>query len=87
MPVIANMWLLKIILGYVLIVRLRIMKVTDHEMSAREKKKNKRNSKKKGKVMIVAGVMTREQDSDSTLPPEGRKGKWGYPHLVDQGRG
>ena len=39
----------------------------------REKKKNKRNNKKKGKVRIIASVMTREQDSDSTLPSEGRE--------------
>ena len=38
----------------------------------REKKKNKKNDKKKGKVRIIAGVMTREQDSDSTLSPGGR---------------
>ena len=38
----------------------------------REKKKNKKNDKKKGKVRIVAGVMMREQDSDSTLSPGGR---------------
>ena len=38
----------------------------------REKKKNKKNDKKKGKVRIIAGVMTREQDSDSTLSPRGR---------------
>ena len=38
----------------------------------REKKKNKKNDKKKGKVRIIAGVMTREQDSDSTLLPGGR---------------
>ena len=38
----------------------------------REKKKNKKNDKKKGKVKIIAGVMTKEQDSDSTLSPEGR---------------
>ena len=40
----------------------------------REKKKNKKNDKKKGKVRIVAGVMTREQDSDSTLLP-GERGQ------------
>ena len=32
-------------------------------------KKNKKN-RKKGKVRIIAGIMTREQDSDSTQPPE-----------------
>ena len=45
----------------------------------RERKKNKRDSKKKGKVKIVASVMTREQDSDSTLPPEGEERKMGVP--------
>ena len=44
--------------------------IADQEATAREKKKNKRNNKKRGKVKIVAGVMTREQDSDSTLQPE-----------------
>ena len=39
------------------------------EAVAREVKKNKKN-KKKGKVKIVAGIMTREQESDSTLSPE-----------------
>ena len=48
-------------------------RIADQEMTIREKKKNKRNSKKKGKVRIIAGVMTREQDSDSTLPPEGEE--------------
>ena len=48
-------------------------RIADHERSKREKKKNKWNNKKKGKVRIVAGVMTREQDSDSTLPPEGKE--------------
>ena len=37
----------------------------------REKKKNKKNDKKKGKVRIIAGVMTREQDSDYSLSPGG----------------
>ena len=41
----------------------------DQEAVARETKKNKKN-KKKGKVKIVAGIMTREQESDSTLSPE-----------------
>ena len=47
-------------------------RITDHEMRFRERTKNKRN-RKRGKVKIVAGVMTREQDSDSTIPPEGEK--------------
>ena len=41
------------------------------------KKKNKKNYKKKGKVRIIAGVMMREQDSDSTLSPGGRGQKTG----------
>ena len=45
----------------------------------REKKKNKKNDKKKGKVRIIAGVMTREQDSDSTLSPGGRRQNIGMP--------
>ena len=45
----------------------------------REKKKNKKNDKKKGKVTIIAGVMTREQDSDSTVSPGGRGQKTGMP--------
>ena len=45
-------------------------RMADHEAVAREKKKNKRNNKKKGKVRIIARIMTREQESDSTLPPE-----------------
>ena len=48
-------------------------RIADHEAVARERKKNKRNNKKKGKVKIISGVMTREQDSDSTSPPEGEK--------------
>ena len=51
-------------------------RTVDHERSMREKKKNKRNNRKKGRVKIVAGVMTREQDSDSTLLSKG-KGKEG----------
>ena len=48
-------------------------RIADQEATAREKKKNKRNNKRRGKVKIVARVMTREQDSDSTLPPEKEK--------------
>ena len=53
----------------------------------REKKKNKRNSKKKGKVRIIASVMTREQDSDSTLPPEGAERKMGVSSSHRPGEG
>ena len=52
-------------------------RIADHERSTREKKNNKRNNKKKGKVRIIAGIMTREQDSDSTLPPEGKEREMG----------
>ena len=47
--------------------------VLDQETVAREAKKNKKN-KKRGKVKIVAGIMTREQESDSTLSPEKEEG-------------
>ena len=46
----------------------------DQEAAAREKRKNKKNNKKRGKVKIVAGIMTREQESDSTLSPEKEEG-------------
>ena len=45
----------------------------DQETVAREAKKNKKN-KKRGKVKIVAGIMTREQQSDSTLSPGKEEG-------------
>ena len=45
----------------------------DQEAVAREMRKNKKN-KKRGKVKIVAGIMTREQESDSTLSPEKEEG-------------
>ena len=41
----------------------------DQETAAREMKKNKKNNKKRRKVKIVAGIMTREQESDSILSP------------------
>ena len=46
----------------------------DQETVARETRKNKKNTKKRGKVKIVAGIMTREQESDSTLSPEKEEG-------------
>ena len=46
----------------------------DQETAAREMRKNKKNNKKRGKVKIVAGIMTREQESDSTLSPEKEEG-------------
>ena len=68
----------------------------DQEAVAREVKKNKKN-KKRGKVKIVAGIMTREQESDSTLSPEKEErgvetpspqkldGKQGYQHPLHGG--
>ena len=53
----------------------------DREAAAREAKRNKKN-KKKGKVKIVAGIMTREQESDSTLSPE--RGEGGVETLSPQ---
>ena len=49
-------------------------RIVDHRVTHIERSKNKKN-RKKGRVKILAGVVTREQDSDSTLPPEegGRK--------------
>ena len=46
----------------------------DREATAREVKRNKRNTKKRGRVKIIAGIMTREQESDSTLSPERGEG-------------
>ena len=53
----------------------------DREAVAREAKRNKKN-KKRGKVKIVAGIMTREQESDSTLSPE--RGESGVETLPSQ---
>ena len=53
----------------------------DREAVAREAKRNKKN-KKRGKVKIVAGIMTREQESDSTLSPE--RGEGGVETLSSQ---
>ena len=50
----------------------------------REKKKNKKNDKKKGKVRIIAGVMMREQDSNSSVSPGGRGQKTGMPPSTNQ---
>ena len=49
-------------------------RAADQETAVREKRKNKKNNKKRGKVKIVAGIMMREQESDSTLPPEKEEG-------------
>ena len=46
----------------------------DQETVAREMRKNKKNNKKRGRVKIVAGIMTREQESDSTLSPGKEEG-------------
>ena len=43
-------------------------RASDQRAVAREARKNKKN-KKGGKVKIVAGIMTREQESDSTSSP------------------
>ena len=60
----------------------------DQEAAAREAKRNKKN-KRKGKVKIVAGIMTREQESDSTQSPE--RGEGGVetlsPHKSDGRQG
>ena len=53
----------------------------DREAVAREARRNKKN-KKRGKVKIVAGIMTREQESDSTLSPE--RGEGGVETLSPQ---
>ena len=45
----------------------------DQKAVVREARKNKKN-KKGGKVKIVVGIMTREQESDSTSSPEKEKG-------------
>ena len=56
----------------------------DQEAVVRETRKNRKN-KKRGKVKIVAGIMTREQESDSTLSPEKEEGGVGTqsPRKVD----
>ena len=53
----------------------------DREAVEREAKRNKKN-KRRGKVKIVAGIMTREQESDSTLSPE--RGEGGVETLSSQ---
>ena len=72
-------------------------RAADQEAAAREKRKNKKNNKKRGKVKIVAGIMTREQESDSTPSPERGEGgietpspqrlegRRGYQHLLHGG--
>ena len=54
-------------------------RAVDQEIAAREQRKNKKNNKKRGKVKIVGGIMTREQESDSTLSPEKEEGGMGTP--------
>ena len=51
----------------------------DQETAAKEKRKNKKNNKKRGKVKIVAGIMTREEESDSTQTYEKEEGGIGTP--------
>ena len=72
-------------------------RTVDQETAAREKKKNKKNDKKRGKVKIVAGIMTRQQESDSTLSPEKEERgiealspqrlerRWGHQRLLPSG--
>ena len=38
------------------------------------RERNKKNTKKGGKVKIIAGIMTREQESDSTISSEKEEG-------------
>ena len=56
----------------------------DQRAVIRETRENKKN-KTRGKVKIVAGIMTREQESDSTLSPEKEEGGVGTqsPRKVD----
>ena len=60
----------------------------DQRAVVRETRENKKN-KTRGKVKIVAGIMTREQESDSTLSPEKEEGGVGTqcPRKVDRRRG
>ena len=51
----------------------------DQETVAKEKRKNKKNNKKRGKVKIVVGIMTREEESDSTQSHEKEEGGIGTP--------
>ena len=51
----------------------------DQETAAREKRKNKKNNKKRKKVKIVAGIMTRQEESDSTQSHEKEEGGIGTP--------
>ena len=49
-------------------------RAANQERAAREARKNKKNTKKGGKVKIIAGIMTREQESDSTISSEKEEG-------------
>ena len=57
----------------------------DQKAVAREARKNKKN-KKGGKVKIVAGIMTREQESDSTSPPGKGRRRSGSTFPTENGR-
>ena len=57
----------------------------DQRAVVREARKNKKN-KKGGKVKIVAGIMTREQESDSTSSPEKEEGRVEAPSPQKIGR-
>ena len=54
-------------------------RAVDQETAAKEKRKNKKNNKKRGKVKIEAGIMTREEESDSTQSHEKEEGGIGTP--------
>ena len=64
-------------------------RAANQEIATREARKNKKNTKKSGKVKIVAGIMTREQESDSTLSPEKEEGgvKNTFPTKVEREAG
>ena len=49
-------------------------RAANQERAAREARKNKKNTKKGGKVKIIAGIMTREQESDSIISSEKEEG-------------
>ena len=60
----------------------------DQGAAVREMRKNKKN-KTRGKVKIVAGIMTREQESDSTPSPEKEEGgvETPFPQRLEGRRG
>ena len=60
----------------------------DQGAAVKETRKNKKN-KTRGKVKIVAGIMTREQESDSTPSPEKEEGgvETPFPQRLEGRRG